>query len=218
MSESELLNDLRNAVVEGNIEAAERLARQVVAEGVDVLRAFDEGLRKGITEVGDGFACGDYFLPDLVISAEAMKAASTVLEQEIARTGVVRARVGKVVIGTVEGDLHDIGKTIVATLLAVHGFEVVDLGVNVSTQAFLAAVREHRPQILGMSSLLTITAKELKKVIDALQQAGIRDTVKVMIGGGAVTQQVADSIGADGFAHDAELGVRAAKRLLGAAA
>jgi methylmalonyl-CoA mutase cobalamin-binding domain/chain len=218
MSESELLDDLSNAVVEGNIEAAERLAWQVVAEGVDVLRAFDEGLRKGITEVGDGFACGDYFLPDLVISAEAMKAASTVLEQEIARTGVVRARVGKVVIGTVEGDLHDIGKTIVATLLAVHGFEVVDLGVNVSTQAFLAAVREHRPQILGMSSLLTITAKELKKVIDALQQAGIRDTVKVMIGGGAVTQQVADSIGADGFAHDAELGVRAAKRLLGAAA
>ena len=159
MSESELLTGLRNAVIEGNIDAAERLAKQVVAEGVDPLRAFDEGLRQGITVVGDGFACGDYFLPDLVLSAEAMKAASIVLEQEIARTGVVRERAGKVVMGTVEGDLHDIGKTIVGTLLAAHGFEVVDLGVNVSAKAFLAAVREHEPQILGMSSLLTITAK-----------------------------------------------------------
>ena len=214
MSESELLNGLRSAVIEGNIDAAERLAKQVVAEGVDPLRAFDEGLRQGIAEVGDGFACGDYFLPDLVLSAEAMKAASIVLEQEIARTGVVRERAGKVVIGTVEGDLHDIGKTIVGTLLAAHGFEVVDLGVNISSKAFLAAVREHEPQILGMSSLLTITAKELKKVIDALQEAGIRDTVKVMIGGGAVTKEFADSIGADGFAHDAELAVRVAKRVL----
>jgi 5-methyltetrahydrofolate--homocysteine methyltransferase len=216
MSESELLNRLRNAVIVGNIGEAERLAKQVVAEGVDPLRAFDEGLREGITEVGDGFASGEYFLPDLVISAEAMKAASVVLEQEIARTGVVRARVGKVVMGTVEGDLHDIGKTIVGTLLASHGFEVVDLGVNVSTQAFLAAVRDHQPQILGMSSLLTITAKELRKVIDALREAGIRDTVKVMIGGGAVTQGFSDSIGADGFAHDAELAVRVAKRLMDA--
>lgn len=214
MSESELLTGLRNAVIEGNIDAAERLAKQVVAEGVDPLRAFDEGLRQGITEVGDGFACGDYFLPDLVLSAEAMKAASIVLEQEIARTGVVRERSGKVVMGTVEGDLHDIGKTIVGTLLAAHGFEVVDLGVNVSAKAFLAAVREHQPQILGMSSLLTITAKELKKVIDALQEAGIRATVKVMIGGGAVTKEFADSIGADGFAHDAELAVRVAKHVL----
>jgi corrinoid protein of di/trimethylamine methyltransferase len=215
MSESELLNGLRGAVIEGNIDAAERLAKQVVAEGVDPLRAFDEGLRQGITEVGDGFASGEYFLPDLVLSAEAMKAASIVLEQEIARTGVVRERAGKVVLGTVEGDLHDIGKTIVGTLLAAHGFEVFDLGVNVSSQTFLAAVREHEPQILGMSSLLTITAKELKKVIDALQEAGIRDTVKVMIGGGAVTKEFAASIGADGFAHDAELAVRVAKQLLG---
>ena len=134
MSENELLNGLRGAVIEGNIDAAERLAKQVVAEGVDPLRAFDEGLRQGITEVGDGFACGEYFLPDLVLSAEAMKAASIVLEQEIARTGVVRERAGKVVLGTVEGDLHDIGKTIVGTLLAAHGFEVVDLGVNVSVE------------------------------------------------------------------------------------
>lgn len=215
MSESELLNGLRGAVIEGNIDAAERLAKQVVAEGVDPLRAFDEGLRQGITEVGDGFASGEYFLPDLVLSAEAMKAASIVLEQEIARTGVVRERAGRVVLGTVEGDLHDIGKTIVGTLLAAHGFEVFDLGVNVSSKTFLAAVREHEPQILGMSSLLTITAKELKKVIDALQEAGIRDTVKVMIGGGAVTKEFADSIGADGFAHDAELAVRVAKQVLG---
>jgi corrinoid protein of di/trimethylamine methyltransferase len=215
MLQDELLNNLCNAVIEGNPEEAERLANQAVTDGIDPLRAFEEGLRRGITKVGDGFAKGDYFLPDLVIAAEAMKAASAIFEKEIARTGGVRQTIGKVVLGTVEGDLHDIGKTIVGTLMTAHGFEVVDLGVNVSTTTFIAAVREHNPQIIGLSSLITITAKELKKVIEALKEAGLRDSVKVLIGGGAVTQEYANSIGADGFAHDAELGVRVAKKLLG---
>lgn len=215
MSQDELLTSLRNAIIEGKAEEAERLANQAVAIGIEPLRAFEEGLRQGITKVGDGFSKGEYYLPDLVIAAEAMKAAATVFEKEIARTGGVRQTIGTVVLGTVEGDLHDIGKTIVGTLMTAHGFEVVDLGVNVSVTTFIEAVHTHKPQIIGLSSLITITAKELKKVIEALNEAGLRDSVKVLIGGGAVTQEYANSIGADGFAHDAELGVRVAKKLLG---
>jgi corrinoid protein of di/trimethylamine methyltransferase len=217
MATDVLLAELRAAIVEGDEEAAERLAGEVVAAGVDPLRAIEEALRPGITEVGEGFASGDYFLPDLVISAQAMKRATAILEEEIARTGGDRSRrLGKVVLGTVEGDLHDIGKTIVGTLLSAHGFEVVDLGVNVTRDTFVTAVRDQRPDILGMSSLLTLTAKELRKVTEALTEAGLRDSVKVMIGGGAVTKEFALSIGADGFAHDAEIGVRVARRLLAA--
>jgi methanogenic corrinoid protein MtbC1 len=215
MSQDELLNRLCNAVIEGNAGEAEQLANQAVADGIEPLRAFEEGLRRGITTVGDGFSKGEYYLPDLVIAAEAMKAAATVFEKEIARTGGVRQSIGTVVLGTVEGDLHDIGKTIVGTLMTAHGFEVIDLGVNVSKAAFITAVREHKPQIIGMSSLITVTAKELKNVIEALKAAGLRDSVKVLIGGGAVTKEYANSIGADGFAHDAEIGVRVAKNLLG---
>jgi corrinoid protein of di/trimethylamine methyltransferase len=215
MSTDVLLAGLRAAIVEGDEEAAERLATAALAAGIDPLRAIEDALRPGITEVGEGFACGDYFLPDLVISAQAMKRATAILEREIARTGGDQSRrLGKVVLGTVEGDLHDIGKTIVGTLLSAHGFEVVDLGVNVTRDTFVAAVRDHRPDILGMSSLLTLTAKELRKVTDALTEAGLRDSVKVMVGGGAVTKEFAESIGADGFAHDAEIGVRVARRLL----
>src|ERR1035437_9340002 len=179
MSQDELLNSLCNAVIEGNVGEAERLANQAVAEGIEPVRAFEEGLRRGITTVGDGFSKGEYYLPDLVIAAEAMKAAATVFEKEIARTGGIRQSIGTVVLGTVEGDLHDIGKTIVGTLMTAQGFDVVDVGVNVSKAAFITAVREHKPQIIGMSSLITVTAKELKNVIEALKEAGLRDSVKV---------------------------------------
>ncbi len=214
MSHTELLDGLRNAVIVGDIAQAEKLAKQAIVDGLDPLRALEEGLRPGITEVGNGFASGECFLPDLVIAAEAMKAASVVLEKEIARSGGVRQNIGRIVLGTVEGDLHDIGKTIVGTLLIAHGFDVIDLGVNVPAEKFIAAVRDRRPQLVGLSSLITVTAKELRKVIEALRAAGLRDSVKVIIGGGAVTQEYANTIGADGFAHDAEVGVRVAKKLL----
>lgn len=216
MSQSELLNSLREAVIRGGIDEAAKLAEQVVADGIDPLIAFEDGLRSGITEVGEGFANGKYFLPDLVIAAEAMQAAAGVLEKEIERTGAIREKIGKIVLGTVEGDLHDIGKTIVGTLMATHGFDVIDLGVDVSSDTFIEAVREHNPQIVGLSSLITLTTKELKNVTENLKEEGLRDSVKVMIGGGAVTQEFADEIGADGFAHDAEIGVRIAKKLMGA--
>lgn len=215
MSQSELLNSLREAVIRGAIAESAQLAEQVVTDGIDPLIAFEDGLRSGITEVGEGFASGKYFLPDLVISAEAMQSAAAVLEKEIERTGAIRKKIGKIVLGTVEGDLHDIGKTIVGTLMASHGFDVVDLGVNVPADTFIEAVREHNPQIVGLSSLITLTTKEIKNVVETLKEGGLRDTVKVMIGGGAVTKEFADEIEVDGFAHDAEIGVRIAKKLMG---
>jgi|TARA_B100001971_G_C18224400_1_gene559357 corrinoid protein of di/trimethylamine methyltransferase len=214
MSQSELLSSLREAIIRGDISEAEQLAEQAIADGIDPLLTFDKGLHPGITEVGDGFASGKYFLPDLVIAAEAMQTAAAVLEREITRTGAVREKIGKVVLGTVEGDLHDIGKTIVGTLMASHGFDIVDLGVNVPADDFVKAVREHNPQILGLSSLLTLTTKQIENAVEVLKDEGLRDSVKVMIGGGAVTQEFADEIEIDGFARDAEIGVRIAKKLM----
>jgi corrinoid protein of di/trimethylamine methyltransferase len=191
------------------------LAQQVVAEGVDPVVAYEQGLRQGIAEVGEAYAKGELFLPDLVIAADTMKAASTILEEEIRRVGSELEARGKVLLGTVAGDLHDIGKTIVATLFASHGFEVIDLGVDVPIEKFIQTVKDEQPQILGMSSLLTVTAKTLGHVIQALEEAGLRDTVKVIVGGGAVTEPYAEAINADAYGENAELGLRRAKEILG---
>jgi corrinoid protein of di/trimethylamine methyltransferase len=215
MSENEMLVQLKDAVVRGDRTAAVDLAEQVVAAGMDPVLAYEEGLRAGITVVGEGFSSGELFLPDLAIAAETMKAAGAILEEEIQRRGTARAAIGKVVIGTVAGDLHDIGKTIVSTMLNTRGFEIVDLGVNVSKEAFVEAVKVHKPLLLGMSSLLTITAKHLGEVIAALEEQGLRDQVKVIVGGGAVTEDYAEQIGADGYGQDAEQAVRVAKQLVG---
>jgi corrinoid protein of di/trimethylamine methyltransferase len=215
MSDSEMLVQLKEAIVRGDRTAAVDLAEQVVAAGMDPVLAYEEGLRAGITVVGDGFSSGELFLPDLALAAETMKAAGAILEEEIQRRGTARSAIGKVVIGTVSGDLHDIGKTIVGTMLNTRGFEIVDLGVNVSKEAFIEAVKVHKPLLLGMSSLLTITAKHLGEVIYALEEQGLREQVKIIVGGGAVTEDYAEEIGADGYGQDAEQAVRVAKQLVG---
>jgi methanogenic corrinoid protein MtbC1 len=217
VTEQEILEGLGAAVYMGDKEAAARYAIQAVEQHVHPLAAFDQALIPSITRVGEEFACHELFLPDLVMAGDAMKAASTILEAEIQRLGAERKSLGKVVLGTVAGDLHDIGKTITGTLLASHGFEVLDLGVDVPTQGFLEAVSREEPAILGMSSLLTVTASEQRRVIEALQEAGLRDSIKVMVGGGAITADFAANIGADGYAQNAEHGVRLAKQLLGLA-
>jgi corrinoid protein of di/trimethylamine methyltransferase len=214
MSENELLQKLQDAVIQGNQTNAVALAKESVEAGIDPAHAYEQGLRLGITVVGEKFASGEFYLPDLVIAADTMKAAGEILEAEIERTGGHRELIGKVVLGTVEGDLHDIGKTIVGTMLSTNGFEVIDLGVNVSKDAFIEAVKEHQPNMVGMSSLLTITAKQLDEVISALKEGGLRDSVKVIVGGGAVTDEYTAEIGADGYGQDAEVGVRIAKQLL----
>jgi corrinoid protein of di/trimethylamine methyltransferase len=215
MNDRDVIAELKQAVIEGKPDRAVSAAQLVVQLKIDPVEAFEEGLKSGISEVGEGFAAGELFLPDLVLSAETMKAAAEVLEAEISRSGTERSKVGKVVLGTVQGDLHDIGKTIVATLLASHGFDVLDLGVNVSTDDFIAAVEREKPDVLGMSSLLTVTAKELSNVIGALKEHNLREEIKVIVGGGAVTAPYAEEIEADGYGQNAELGVRMTKLLLG---
>ncbi len=215
MNDLELIENLKQAVIQGIPDNAVEIAQQIVDKNIDPIEAYEKGLKAGITVVGDGFASGELFLPDLVLSAETMKAASKVLEEEISRAGASRIELGKVVLGTVNGDLHDIGKTIVGTLLTSYGFDVVDLGVNISTDEFIEAVRREEPDVLGLSSLLTVTAKELAKVILALKNQGLREDVKVIVGGGAVTASYAEEIEADGYGQNAELGVRMTRVLLG---
>ena len=163
--------------------------------------------------VGREYEEGERYIPEMLISAEAMKAAMEVLRPKLVETGA-KPR-GKVVIGTVEGDLHDIGKNLVAMMLEGAGFEVIDLGVEVTAKQFVHAVGEHKPDILGMSALITTTMVHMPEVIEALKQTGLRNKVKVMVGGAPITQEYADEIGADGYAPDAASAVELAKRLVG---
>ncbi|MFW6056774.1 MAG: cobalamin-dependent protein, partial [Chloroflexota bacterium] len=159
--------------------------------------------------------CGDMFLPDLVGAADAMTAATPVIEEEIKRTGAERQSTGTVVIGTVYGDIHTIGKTMVATLLQAEGFTVYDAGINVTAEQFVESVRTQKPDILAMSALMTMTAPEQRKVIETLQSEGLRDSVKIMVGGGAITQEFADTIGADGYDPTAPGAAKLARKLVG---
>jgi len=178
------------------------------------VETLEEGLGKGLISVGDSFGRGELFLCDLMLSAEAVKQASVILEEEIRKQGIVKKNVATLAIGTVAGDIHDIGKTIVAALLAAAGFKVIDLGIDVPVEQFLTAVEEHRTDALGLSALLTVTALEQTKVIEALRIRDLRRKVKVIVGGGAVTKEYADKIGADGYGEDAEQAVRVTKALL----
>jgi 5-methyltetrahydrofolate--homocysteine methyltransferase len=214
MSE-ELLDKLTQAVIDGEPEDAEELAKQALDRGLDPLMCINEGLTRGIDRVGELFASGEYFLPDLIIGSEAMKAALAVLEPALAEDQE-REVVGRVVLGTVEGDLHEIGKTLVGTMLTANGFLVTDIGIDKPAADFVAAVKETNATLVGASALLTTTIPEQQRIIEALAEAGLRARVKVMVGGAPVTQSWADKIGADGYAKDAIAAVAVAKRLVGA--
>ncbi|MCP4424676.1 MAG: cobalamin-binding protein [Chloroflexi bacterium] len=211
----ELFQAMTQSIIEGEAEDAERLAQQAIAEGVNPLDAINKGFVLGLDEVGEQFGCGAMFLPDLVLAAEAMKTAVAILEPELARLGAVRQILGKVVIGTVEGDIHDIGKTLVATMLSASGFQVYDLGVNVPIAAFAEKAREVSADIVGVSSLLTTTMVRQRNVIEALDDMGLRPGVKVMVGGAPVTREWVTEIGADGYSEDAIGAVNIAKQLVG---
>ena len=152
-----------------------------------------------IKQVGDGFGKGELWLPDLVGAADAMTSATPIIEEEIKRRGITRESLGTIVIGTVYGDIHTIGKTMVATLLTAEGFVVNDLGINVTSERFVEGIKKYKADILAMSALMTVTAPEQRKVIETLKKEGLRDKVKIMVGGGAITQEFANSIGADGY-------------------
>jgi corrinoid protein of di/trimethylamine methyltransferase len=212
----DLFQAMADSVIDGEPEIAADLARRAIAEGIDPLEAVNKGFVRGVDEVGARFGCGEAFLPDLVLAGEAMKAAMAVLDPELAKRGSHRQTLGKVVIGTVKGDIHDIGKTLVATMLSSSGFEVQDLGVDVPVAKFAETAREVKADIVGLSALLTTTMVNQKAVIEAIEDMGLRPKVKVLVGGAPVTRAWAESIGADGFSEDAIGAVGEAKRLIGA--
>lgn len=216
MSE-EMYAKLAQAVIDGEPEDAEQLAIEALEQGLDPLTCVNEGLTKGIQEVGELFASGEYFLPELIIGAEAMKKALAILEPAMVGDQS-REVVGKVVLGTVEGDMHEIGKTLVGTMLIANGFQVYDIGVDKSAEEFIAAVNENDADIVGASALLTTTMLQQKKLIESLREANLGDKVKVMVGGAPVTDSFAKEIGADGYAEDAISAVDLAFRLIDAPA
>lgn len=203
--ENEILRKLRDAIVNLDIEGIQKACKEAVEAGIPAYRAVTDGMAKGMELVGEKYENGEYFLPELIMAGETMKEGMKILEPYL-KGGEVK-RMGKVVIGTVKGDLHDIGKSIVITLLNAAGFDVVDLGVDVPPEKFVEAVKNNNPDIVGMSALLTTTMIEMKNVIEALKEAGLRDKVKIIIGGAPITQEYAEKIGADAAARDAMEGV-----------
>lgn len=217
MTKSELLRKLAESVELGEPEDAAALAQQALDEGLDPLKAINEGLTPGITRVGESFSCGDAYLPDLILAGEAMKSALEILEPALLDSQE-REVVGRVVLGTVKGDLHEIGKTLVGTMLTANGFQVTDVGIDQTAEDFIAAIKETNAELVGMSALLTTTMREQQTIIDALKEAGLREQVKIMVGGAPVTQSWADQIGADGYAEDAISAIDLAYRLIDAPA
>jgi methanogenic corrinoid protein MtbC1 len=210
-----ILDNMKKAVQDYDQKGAAGWAAKAVDAGIDPVRALG-ALTEAIRETGEGFAAGDLFLPDLIGAAAAMEAAACVLQEALKKSGGKRERSARVVIGTVAGDIHSIGSTMVASLMAAEDFEVHNLGVDVKAEKFVEAVRELDAEILAMSALMTMTAPELKKVIDMLKAQGVREKVKVMVGGGAITAAFAESIGADGYEATAPGAAKLARRFMGA--
>ncbi len=211
---ADILEDLKKAVLEYDNGQVVLLASKTVKEKIDPLKVLDT-MTVAMRQIGDGFNKGEMWLPDLVRGSDAFKAALPILTKEITRRGTKRESAGVIVIGTVYGDIHNIGKDMVSTMLTADGFSVQDLGINVTAENFIEGVREHKPDLLAMSALLTMSSVEQEKVIDTLEKEGLRNKVKVMVGGGAITQKFADSIGADGYAPTAPLATDLARALLG---
>lgn len=211
---SEILGNIKRAVLEYDVEAAASLARKAIEEQIEPTKTID-ALAGAMRQVGDGFGKGELWLPDLVAAAETMLAGMAIIEEELKRRGESVPSLGCVVIGTVFGDIHNIGKDLVVTVLTAEGFQVHDLGVNVPSEEFIRAVKEQKADILAMSALLTTTAAEQQKIINTLNEQGLREKVKVMVGGGPITQEFANSIGADGYAPTAFGAARLARSLLG---
>jgi corrinoid protein of di/trimethylamine methyltransferase len=205
---------MSQSVVEGDTEGAAELARQSLTLGMDPLTSINEGFKAGLDEIGQGFEQGEYFLPDLVLAGKAMEAAVTALEPGLERGAASIGGMGRVLLATVAGDLHTIGKDLVGLMLKVNGFEVIDLGCDVATASILERVKEERPSIVGLSCLLTGALHAQREVVQGLEESGIRRTVKVLVGGAATTGEWAESIGADGYASDAAAAVRQAKHVL----
>ena len=212
---NELLTQITTSIVEGKPDEIADLTRQALTAGLEPLTIIKEGLTVGMNIVGEKFQTGEFFLPNLVSAASSMNQAMEILEPELKSRKQATESLGTVVIGSVAGDIHEIGKSLVGTMLAANGFQVHDMGVDVKNETFIAKVKETGASILGLSALLTTTMTVQRQVIKELEEAGIRDQVKVIIGGAPISQEWSDTIGADGYADDAIGAVDLAKRLVG---
>ncbi len=210
----EIFKAMTQSIIDGDAEEARDLANKAIEQGIEPMEAINNGYIPGVDYIGEQFSSGEAFLPELVMAGDAMKAAVEILEAEMARKGTTRDVAGKVIVATVQGDIHDIGKTLVGIMLSIGGFEVLDMGTNVSFDRLLEKIREFQPDIIGLSALLTTTMVKQRDFIEALDDMGLRDTVKVMVGGAPVTRNWANEIGADGFSEDAVGAVALAKQLL----
>ena len=208
------LDQLRLAVIDGNWKTAAAVTQEALDAGVPPLTIVTDYLVRAMDEVGRRFECEDYFVPEMLLSARAMKASMEIVRPLLVAAGT--EPIGRVVIGTVKGDLHDIGKNLVASMLEGGGFEVIDLGADVSPQRFIDAATERHANLVALSALLTVTMPSMKTTIEAFRAAGVRDSVKIMVGGAPVTQQYADAIGADGYSDSAGAAVALARKLVGA--
>ena len=207
-----LLDEINRSTIEGDGDKVEEFTRQALDQGVEVKTILNEGLIAAMDVVGQRFESGELFIPEMLIAAEAMTRGLNVLRPLFAESGIKPQ--GTVVIGTIKGDVHDIGKSLVSMMMGGAGFKMIDLGVDVSPEQFVKLVKEEEAQLVGMSALLTTTLPSMKATIDALEEAGLRDKVKTLIGGAPVTQEYADKIGADGYAPDAARAVKKAKELV----
>jgi corrinoid protein of di/trimethylamine methyltransferase len=213
----ELFQKMAQSILDGDSDIAIALAKQAVETGIDPLDAISKGFVLGVNQVGENFASGQAFLPELVMAGEAMKAAVATLEPEMQKRGTTRQVFGKVVLATVEGDIHEIGKTLVGTMLSASGFQVYDLGVDVPSARIIEKVKEVDADLVGLSALLTTTMVKQKEVIEELDKLGLRKKVKVMVGGAPVTRDWVQRIEADGYSEDAIGAVGLAKKLVGIA-
>jgi trimethylamine corrinoid protein len=213
MNSRELFDEMRQAIIDGDGDKAGTLAGEAVRQGLNLLEVIEKGYVPGIQKVGDLWEQGDYFLPELISSAEAMKAAMAVLEPELQRSHLEAATSGRVVIGTVEGDIHDIGKNLVASMLQAGGFEVFDLGADVKLERFIEKAEAVGAHFICLSALLTTTMVNQKRLVALLRERNLRDKYKVLVGGAPASQKWAEDAGADGYAENAVAAVKLAKSL-----
>jgi len=212
---SRLLERISTCILEGDADKAAKLVQKAIDEGMTPSEIMDNGLLVGMGEVGVRFKAGDMFVPEVLMSAEAMQAGTILLRPLLLSSGAKQA--GKILLGTVKGDLHDIGKNLVGMMCEGSGFEIIDLGFNAEPEKFVAAIKQHQPQVVGMSAMLTTTMRAMGYTIKAIEEAGLRDQVKIMVGGAPVDAEFARRIGADGYGSNAPAGADLAKKFVGLA-
>lgn len=214
MSKEELLARMGKAIIEGNKDEAEALAKEALEKKMDLVEVIEKGYVPGIQKVGDLWEKGEYFLPELITSAECMKSAMNILQPEMEKAQIQTQSKGKVVIGTVEGDIHDIGKNLVSSMLSANGFDVHDLGADVKLEQFIEKAEEVDANFICLSALLTTTMLGQKRVVETLKEKGLLDRIKVLVGGAPVNQKWADDIGADGYGENAMVAVKVAQKII----